>query len=93
MSICSSAEVFAFNELRSHAWTIRLASSSTRCANTTRSTRISPGCRGGSHQAANAGGVAVSGLEMSQAARHLHWESAKMDERLQQIMRSISRRV
>ena len=40
-------------------------------------------------KAANAGGVAVSGLEMSQNAMHLHWSAAEVDERLRNIMRSI----
>ena len=40
-------------------------------------------------KAANAGGVAVSGLEMSQNAMHLHWTAAEVDERLKGIMRSI----
>lgn len=40
-------------------------------------------------KAANAGGVAVSGLEMSQNAMHLHWNAKEVDERLKGIMRSI----
>ena len=40
-------------------------------------------------KAANAGGVAVSGLEMSQNAMHLHWGAEEVDGRLQEIMRSI----
>jgi len=40
-------------------------------------------------KAANAGGVAVSGLEMSQNAQRLAWSAAELDQRLQTIMRSI----
>ena len=36
-----------------------------------------------------AGGVAVSGLEMSQNAARLSWEEAHLDERLRSIMRNI----
>ena len=37
-------------------------------------------------KAANAGGVAVSGLEMSQNSLRLKWSEAEVDERLRQIM-------
>lgn len=40
-------------------------------------------------KASNAGGVAVSGLEMSQNAGRLSWTQAHLDERLQDIMRNI----
>lgn len=40
-------------------------------------------------KAANAGGVAVSGLEMSQNAMHLHWSAQEVDQKLHGIMRSI----
>ena len=40
-------------------------------------------------KAANAGGVAVSGLEMSQNAMHLHWSAGEVEERLRAIMESI----
>jgi len=40
-------------------------------------------------KAVNAGGVATSGLEMSQNAMKLSWPSKEVDERLHQIMRSI----
>ncbi|MDY2788382.1 MAG: NADP-specific glutamate dehydrogenase [Atopobium sp.] len=40
-------------------------------------------------KAANAGGVAVSGLEMSQNAEHLSWTFEEVDQRLQSIMASI----
>lgn len=40
-------------------------------------------------KASNAGGVAVSGLEMSQNAMHLSWTAEKVDEMLQDIMKNI----
>jgi len=40
-------------------------------------------------KAVNAGGVATSGLEMTQNAMHLQWGAAEVDERLHQIMNSI----
>ncbi|MBN2764370.1 MAG: NADP-specific glutamate dehydrogenase [Bacteroidales bacterium] len=40
-------------------------------------------------KAANAGGVAVSGLEMTQNAMKLHWQAEEVDTRLQQIMGAI----
>ncbi|TDF37638.1 NADP-specific glutamate dehydrogenase [Alteromonadaceae bacterium M269] len=40
-------------------------------------------------KAANAGGVAISGLEMTQNSLRLSWTSEEVDERLQGIMRSI----
>ena len=40
-------------------------------------------------KAVNAGGVATSGLEMTQNAMHLSWTAAEVDERLHQIMSSI----
>lgn len=40
-------------------------------------------------KAANAGGVAVSGLEMSQNAQHLSWRAEEVDEKLKHIMSSI----
>lgn len=40
-------------------------------------------------KASNAGGVAVSGLEMSQNAIRLSWTSEEVETRLQNIMRSI----
>ena len=40
-------------------------------------------------KAANAGGVAVSGLEMSQNAEHLSWTFEEVDSKLQDIMESI----
>ncbi|MGD2033673.1 MAG: Glu/Leu/Phe/Val dehydrogenase dimerization domain-containing protein, partial [Bacteroidales bacterium] len=40
-------------------------------------------------KAANAGGVATSGLEMTQNAMKLQWPSAEVDQRLHQIMESI----
>ncbi|WP_150268302.1 NADP-specific glutamate dehydrogenase [Paenibacillus tepidiphilus] len=43
-------------------------------------------------KAANAGGVAVSGLEMSQNSMRLAWSFEEVDEKLQQIMKNIYRR-
>ncbi|MFZ1987023.1 MAG: NADP-specific glutamate dehydrogenase [Desulfatitalea sp.] len=40
-------------------------------------------------KAANAGGVAVSGLEMSQNSMRLHWPREEVDSRLQMIMKNI----
>ena len=40
-------------------------------------------------KAVNAGGVATSGLEMSQNAMHLSWTAAEVDQRLHHIMSSI----
>ena len=40
-------------------------------------------------KAANAGGVAVSGLEMSQNAEHLSWTFEEVDAKLREIMKSI----
>ncbi len=40
-------------------------------------------------KASNAGGVAVSGLEMSQNAEHLPWTFDEVDGRLQDIMSNI----
>jgi glutamate dehydrogenase (NADP+) len=40
-------------------------------------------------KAANAGGVATSGLEMSQNAAHQRWTRQEVDARLHEIMRSI----
>ena len=43
----------------------------------------------GPGKAANAGGVAVSGLEMAQNSQHLAWPREEVDGRLQGIMKSI----
>jgi glutamate dehydrogenase (NADP+) len=40
-------------------------------------------------KAANAGGVATSGLEMSQNSQRLSWTREEVDEKLHQIMISI----
>ncbi|HEX6199178.1 MAG TPA: NADP-specific glutamate dehydrogenase [Thermoanaerobaculia bacterium] len=40
-------------------------------------------------KAANAGGVAISGLEMTQNAIRLFWKREEVDQRLQEIMKSI----
>ena len=43
----------------------------------------------GPAKAANAGGVAVSGLEMSQNSERLHWTFEEVDSKLQGIMKNI----
>ncbi len=43
----------------------------------------------GPGKAANAGGVAVSGLEMSQNSQHINWPREEVDGRLQMIMKAI----
>ena len=43
----------------------------------------------GPGKAANAGGVAVSGLEMTQNSMRLPWTREEVDERLHRIMKSI----
>ncbi len=43
----------------------------------------------GPGKAANAGGVAVSGLEMAQNSMRLNWPAEEVEERLKQIMKSI----
>jgi glutamate dehydrogenase (NADP+) len=45
----------------------------------------------GPAKAANAGGVATSGLEMSQNSMRLSWSRQEVDQRLQGIMKSIHR--
>ena len=40
-------------------------------------------------KAVNAGGVATSGLEMSQNAEHLQWSAEEVDDRLHEIMSNI----
>ena len=45
----------------------------------------------GPAKAANAGGVAVSGLEMTQNAMRLYWTRQEVDERLKMIMQEIHR--
>ena len=43
----------------------------------------------GPGKAANAGGVSVSGLEMTQNSMRLSWTREEVDKRLQMIMKSI----
>lgn len=50
---------------------------------------LSSGILFGPGKAANAGGVAVSGLEMSQNSMRLRWSREEVDEKLQQLMRAI----
>ena len=40
-------------------------------------------------KAVNAGGVATSGLEMTQNAMHLSWSEEEVDQKLHQIMHNI----
>jgi len=47
------------------------------------------GCLFSPGKASNAGGVAVSGLEMSQNAMHLSWSFEEVDNRLKDIMHNI----
>jgi glutamate dehydrogenase (NADP+) len=46
----------------------------------------------GPGKAANAGGVAVSGLEMSQNSARISWKEAELQQLLQDIMRGIHSR-
>jgi glutamate dehydrogenase (NADP+) len=50
---------------------------------------VTAGVLYGPGKAANAGGVAVSGLEMSQNAMRLSWTREGVDERLREIMRRV----
>ncbi len=50
---------------------------------------ITKGILYGPGKAANAGGVAVSGLEMSQNSQRLAWTREEVDQKLQGIMRAI----
>ena len=43
----------------------------------------------GPGKAANAGGVAVSGLEMSQNSMRINWSREEVDQKLHQIMKNI----
>jgi glutamate dehydrogenase (NADP+) len=54
---------------------------------------LSAGILYGPGKAANAGGVAVSGLEMAQDSQHLQWTREHVDEMLRSIMRSIHTQV
>jgi glutamate dehydrogenase (NADP+) len=47
----------------------------------------------GPGKAANAGGVAVSGLEMAQNAQHTNWTRDEVDQRLKDIMKAIHTQV
>jgi glutamate dehydrogenase (NADP+) len=44
-------------------------------------------------KAANAGGVGVSGLEMSQNAQHLTWKPEEVDSKLQSMMQNIYQQI
>jgi glutamate dehydrogenase (NADP+) len=47
------------------------------------------GLQYGPGKAANAGGVSVSGLEMTQNSMRLNWSREEVDSRLKDIMKSI----
>ena len=49
---------------------------------------VTAGILYGPGKAANAGGVAVSGLEMSQNAMRLSWTREEVDDRLHEIMKA-----
>jgi glutamate dehydrogenase (NADP+) len=44
-------------------------------------------------KAANAGGVAVSGLEMAQNSQHMYWSFERADSELQNIMQTIYKNI
>ena len=50
---------------------------------------IDAGILYGPAKAANAGGVAVSGLEMAQASQRLYWTREEVDAKLKRIMSRI----
>ncbi len=50
---------------------------------------MTPACCSRPAKAANAGGVAVSGLEQSQNALRISWSREEVDERLRTIMSDI----
>ncbi len=54
---------------------------------------LSAGILYGPSKAANAGGVAVSGLEMSQDSQHRQWERQEVDQVLREIMRAIHEQI
>jgi glutamate dehydrogenase (NADP+) len=70
---------------------IQLVSEGANMPTTAGGTRIflDSGILYGPGKAANAGGVAVSGLEMAQNSQRLSWTREEVDSRLHQIMRSI----
>jgi glutamate dehydrogenase (NADP+) len=55
---------------------------------TTRKEKLGEGVWYGPGKAANAGGVAVSGLEMAQNSQRLSWTSEEVDEKLKGIMKA-----
>ncbi len=54
---------------------------------------LSAGILYGPSKAANAGGVAVSGLEMSQDSQRRQWERKDVDKELREIMRAIHEQI
>ncbi len=63
------------------------------CSTEAEKTLVSSGVLVAPAKAANAGGVAVSGLEMSQNGMRLSWSRDEVDKRLQDIMKNIYRNI
>ena len=59
------------------------------CTPEAQATFLNAGILYGPSKAANAGGVAVSGLEMSQSSQRLSWTREEVDSKLRCIMSSI----
>lgn len=59
------------------------------CSTEAEKTLVSSGVLVAPAKAANAGGVAVSGLEMSQNGMRLSWSRDEVDNRLRDIMKNI----
>jgi glutamate dehydrogenase (NADP+) len=59
------------------------------CTNEAISTFLREKILFGSGKAANAGGVSVSGLEMTQNSMRLQWTRDEVDRRLREIMKAI----
>jgi glutamate dehydrogenase (NADP+) len=59
------------------------------CTNEAVDLFIEKGIMFGPGKAVNAGGVATSGLEMTQNAMHLQWTAEEVDAKLHQIMNAI----
>lgn len=63
------------------------------CSTEAESILVSSGVLVAPAKAANAGGVAVSGLEMSQNSMRLQWTREEVDQRLQSIMKNIYKNI
>eukprot|EP00003_Mantamonas_plastica_P023416 TRINITY_DN4212_c0_g1_i1.p1 TRINITY_DN4212_c0_g1~~TRINITY_DN4212_c0_g1_i1.p1 ORF type:complete len:474 (-),score=170.92 TRINITY_DN4212_c0_g1_i1:297-1718(-) len=59
------------------------------CTNEAIEILVAGGVTFGPAKAANAGGVAVSALEMAQNAQHMHWKPERVDSELKEIMKNI----